>query len=181
MKTESLALAIGAGFLAAVLGCEVAELPDSPGAGTTPAETDSPAAEDTGPERGAAAAATDEGEALPDPGDVEAVTDEGRAFTANDPVKGRRSRSAGGYLGAVAGARFWAEHQMILNNINYAVKLYQAEHGEFPKSNEEFMARIIRANNIVLPQLPDDQEYYYDPDNPDVATEPLRVRLKEAE
>lgn len=180
MKTETLALAIAAGFFALVLGCEMAELPDSPGAGTSPTADDA-AADESAPERGTAAAATDDGEALPDPGDVEDVTEEGRAYTANDAVKGRRSRSAGGYLGAVAGARFWAEHQMILNNVNYAVKLYEAEHGEYPKSHEEFMTKIIKYNQIVLPQLPDDQEYYYDPDNPDIATEPLRIRLKQAE
>ncbi|MCA9237445.1 MAG: hypothetical protein KDA44_18350 [Planctomycetales bacterium] len=181
MKTESFAMLAGVGFLALMFGCEVPELPDTPGAGTTPAASDAAATEDTGPERGTAAAATAGGEALPDPGDVEDVTEEGRAFTANDAVKGRRSRAVGGYLGAVGNARFYAEHQMILNNVNYAVKLYEAEHGEYPKSNDEFMSKIIKANMIVLPELPDDQEYYYDPENPDLATEPLRIRLKEAE
>ena len=49
-------------------------------------------------------------------------------------------------------------------NIQHALDLYQAETGEFPKTTEEFMEKIIKANNIALPKLPFYQEYGYDPD-----------------
>ncbi len=47
-------------------------------------------------------------------------------------------------------------------SIEAAVKLYQGETGEYPKSTEEFMDKIVRANNIALPKLPAYQEYAYD-------------------
>ena len=88
-----------------------------------------------------------------------------REFTANDPKRGKRSRGVGGYAGAVFGARFWAEHQMIINNIKHALDLYNAEHGNYPKTHEEFMEKIIDANQIALPELDEGQEYIYDPED----------------
>ncbi len=38
--------------------------------------------------------------------------------------------------------------------IPQAMQLYQAEKGNPPKTHEEFMTRIIQANNIKLPELP---------------------------
>jgi hypothetical protein len=86
-------------------------------------------------------------------------------FTANDPKRGKRSRGVGGYAGAVFGARFWAEHQMIINNIKHALDLYNAEHGNYPKTHEEFMEKIIDTNQIALPELDEGQEYIYDPED----------------
>jgi hypothetical protein len=87
--------------------------------------------------------------------------------TSHSPKKGR-SLEGGGYLSVVAGTRFWAEHQIILDNITYAMKLYQAEHGRFPKDQEEFMNKIIEPNLPAtrLPELPEGWEYYYDPEEP---------------
>ncbi len=48
--------------------------------------------------------------------------------------------------------------------IEAAVKLYQGETGEYPKSLDEFMEKIIRPNNIALPKLPKYQDYAYDVD-----------------
>ena len=47
-------------------------------------------------------------------------------------------------------------------NMDHALDLYRAETGEFPKTYDEFMEKIIRANNIALPTLPFYQEYGYD-------------------
>ncbi len=47
-------------------------------------------------------------------------------------------------------------------NIKHAVDLYQATTGEYPKTTEEFMEKIIKENNIALPKLPFYQEYTYD-------------------
>ena len=44
-----------------------------------------------------------------------------------------------------------------------AMKLFQATEDRLPKSNEEFMERIIKENHIVLPQLPEGHRYVYDP------------------
>lgn len=85
--------------------------------------------------------------------------------TAHSPKKGR-SLQGGGYLSVVTGTRFWAEHQMILNNIRHAVDLYEATNSRYPKTQDEFMREIIQANDIKLPELPDGYEYFYDPDEP---------------
>jgi len=48
--------------------------------------------------------------------------------------------------------------------IPHAMNLFSATEGRKPKSNEEFMAKIIKANNIKLPELPAGQTYVYDPE-----------------
>jgi hypothetical protein len=58
---------------------------------------------------------------------------------------------------------FRTKDQLILMNIDYAMKLYQGENGRIPASQEEFAEKIILGNNIQLPQLPAGQEYVYDP------------------
>ena len=52
--------------------------------------------------------------------------------------------------------------QASMLNIQHAVDLYQATNGEYPKTYDEFMDQIIKANNIALPKLPFYQEYHYD-------------------
>lgn len=51
------------------------------------------------------------------------------------------------------------------DQIDYALKLYQAEHDRFPKDYNEFMEEIIKKNNIKLPVLPAQAEYQYDAEN----------------
>jgi hypothetical protein len=103
------------------------------------------------------------------------VTSTPRPFNSHDPIKGRRSRRAGGYLGATAGAKFYAEFQMLINNINHANQLYWAETGDWPKSNEEFMKKIIEFNKLALPELEPQHEYIYVPEQGEVG---LQIRLK---
>ena len=52
--------------------------------------------------------------------------------------------------------------QAASQNIQHALDLYRAETGEFPKTLDEFMEKIIKANNIALPLLPSYLEYAYD-------------------
>jgi len=52
-------------------------------------------------------------------------------------------------------------------NVQHSIDLYEAEHGEKPKTYEEFMDQIIKKgkpDGIQLPMLPYYQEYGYDPD-----------------
>lgn len=95
------------------------------------------------------------------------VEPEIRNVDANSMKKGQKLRD-GGALKAVFAARFWAEHQLILDNVLYAMKLYQAEKGYYPKTQEQFMNEIIKPNEPAtkLPELPDGWEYYYDPKDP---------------
>lgn len=45
-----------------------------------------------------------------------------------------------------------------------ALKNFNAMEGRDPKSNDEFMEKIIKENMIKLPQLPDGDRYEYDPE-----------------
>lgn len=46
--------------------------------------------------------------------------------------------------------------------IPQAMQLFQAEKGYKPRTHEEFMTFIVKANNINLPALPEGQVYKYD-------------------
>ena len=52
--------------------------------------------------------------------------------------------------------------QTSVMSIDHAMNLYKAEHDRYPKDYDEFMADIIKANNIALPELPYYQKYGYD-------------------
>ena len=48
-------------------------------------------------------------------------------------------------------------------NIEHAIDLYKAANdNKYPANYEEFITKIIKENNIALPQLPHYQEYGYD-------------------
>lgn len=49
--------------------------------------------------------------------------------------------------------------------IEHSVRLYQAEHGHFPKNHDEFMTQIIQRNSIKLPKLSGGKRYEYDVEN----------------
>lgn len=49
-------------------------------------------------------------------------------------------------------------------SIDYMVALYNAEHGRFP-NYDEFMAQIVKKNNVRLPVLPGKLQYQYDEKN----------------
>ncbi|WP_435008806.1 hypothetical protein P12x_000059 [Tundrisphaera lichenicola] len=52
--------------------------------------------------------------------------------------------------------------KLAIGQIDQALNLYQAANGEYPRTYEEFMEGVIRANNIALPKLPAYQKYAYD-------------------
>jgi len=50
-------------------------------------------------------------------------------------------------------------------NIDYAVRMFHALEGRYPKDYDEFMTRVIRENNMRLPSLPSGLKYQYDVEN----------------
>lgn len=70
-------------------------------------------------------------------------------------------------------ARFRAEERLTFEaQIPTSMQIYKAldPQGKGPKTHAEFMEKIIKQNQINLPQLPAGEEYQYDP-----ATEQLMV------
>jgi hypothetical protein len=76
---------------------------------------------------------------------------------------GKKGRGYGGdIVTQPLQTRFRAEERLRLLTVDHALKLFQAEHGKLPKSHDEFMDKIIRANQIQLPALPFGDQYWYD-------------------
>ena len=58
---------------------------------------------------------------------------------------------------------FHAQEMAVFNiQIPSAMNLFQASEGRFPNTEEEFYQKIIQANQIQLPQLPEGDSYFYD-------------------
>ena len=45
-----------------------------------------------------------------------------------------------------------------------AMRLHEANNGQAPKTHDEFMEKIVQANQIQLPQLPTGSSYKHDPE-----------------
>ncbi len=78
---------------------------------------------------------------------------------------GQKGRSLDEYEGALvtpAKAYFSVREKVIFEiQIPQAMQFYKAESGNGPKTHEEFMEKIIAANQIKLPELPTGQRYQY--------------------
>jgi hypothetical protein len=67
---------------------------------------------------------------------------------------------------------FAAKERIVFEiQIPHAVNLFQAIEGRKPKSDEEFMDKIVKANQIKLPELPKGGRYYYDPETEQLMVE----------
>lgn len=74
-------------------------------------------------------------------------------ITAKDPI----TLTGNAYVTSIG--------RLTMDQMEYAVKLFQAENGRYPRDYDEFMAEIIKKNNIGLPKLPFYQKYAYDEPN----------------
>ncbi len=55
--------------------------------------------------------------------------------------------------------------------IKPALELYKGSTGSYPKTHDEFMEQIIKANGISLPTLPEGQTYVFDPEQAQLMVE----------
>ena len=77
---------------------------------------------------------------------------------------GSKGHYAPGILTTPLSIYFRTEERITFNiKIPKAMELFKATENRSPKSHEEFMQRIIKDNDIVLPQLPGSRRYVYDP------------------
>lgn len=58
--------------------------------------------------------------------------------------------------------------------IPHAMQLYEATEGRKPRSHDEFMDKIVKFNQINLPELPEGQVYQYHPDDGQLWVEPVK-------
>jgi len=87
-------------------------------------------------------------------------------------LKGRSLDQHEGVLVTPAKAFFSVRERAVFDiQIPEAIKLFKATNGNGPKSHEEFMAQIIEANQIQLPELPAGQKYVYDPEKEELQVE----------
>jgi hypothetical protein len=78
---------------------------------------------------------------------------------------GKKGRGYGkGVIVTPIASLFAVRERMVFDvSIPEAMKLYKAMEDRAPKTHEEFMEKIIKANNIKLPELPQGHRYKYDP------------------
>lgn len=125
-----------------------------------------PAAASTSPNNEGEATAADDTPKAVAQGAVEATSEEPSVVGIDDFEKGKRLRESKYQTSRALAVRFTAEQKLILMNKDRALQLYQAEHGEYPASHEEFMEKIIKPNQIQLPELEPGYEYLYKSEDP---------------
>ncbi len=88
-------------------------------------------------------------------------------LTPAAPGVGKRGQELAGRQGALVtpiNAYFNAQQRIAFElQIPYAMRLFEAANGFPPRNHDEFMREIIEANQINLPELPEGDEYSYDP------------------
>jgi hypothetical protein len=170
--------------LAIVLGC--GEMPPEPAATSTATAPPTPAPPGDGSGgNGNHVASTDAAAAAATPeASAEAMPAENGAAPAAAPgstdevaqvgvgAKGQNYGGPGLFTTPIE-AYFRAEERIAFEaQIPKAMQLYKAAHNnKGPKSHEEYMEVIIREHGVQLPELPEGDEFVYDP-----ATEQLMVR-----
>jgi hypothetical protein len=85
---------------------------------------------------------------------------------------GEKGRGYGGDMITEPVKVLWnVKERLALMQVQQALDLYKAGEGHAPKSHQEFMDRIIKANDIKLPTLPPGQRYVYDPSKEELMVE----------
>jgi len=77
---------------------------------------------------------------------------------------GKRGRDYGpGLITTPVAAYFRTQDRLMLLQVAQVMNAYKGEHGYFPKTHQEFMDKVIKANGMQLPELPEGHRYIYDP------------------
>ncbi len=82
-------------------------------------------------------------------------------------VSGKGQGYGRGPVATPVAAYFGTRERIIFQiQIPSAMNIFKGMEGRNPKSHKEFMAKIIKANSIILPELanPETEQYVYDPE-----------------
>jgi len=108
--------------------------------------------------------------------DEHGVNEGATAYTADSPEKGRKSKEAGGYLGSVAHAHFWAKHELIRIQLQNQMNVFNAINDRWPKDWDEYQKEIVKPLGLELPELPEGQEFVYDPADHELKVQPIQAK-----
>ncbi len=87
------------------------------------------------------------------------------AAKAGVGLQGQSLKEHSGVIVEAAKAYFNVRQRAVFEiQIPEALKLYEASEGRKPRTHDEFMAKVITANLIALPTLPQGDKYIYDPE-----------------
>ncbi|MBR4833636.1 MAG: hypothetical protein IKU86_04780 [Thermoguttaceae bacterium] len=167
-KTRNWNLGAAVLALGAFCGCAAEKVP-------VPGETTTATAEtkDAGASAENAADATAEAKNDAEPEYVEKKADVGATGKGEYGVTSEQAMSI---VTVPVSTYFKAQEMAVFRmQIPSAMNLFQASEGRYPNSEEEFMAKIIKANQIVLPKLPEGDVYFYD-----VQARELKIRSRKA-
>ncbi len=101
--------------------------------------------------------------------DGEAVNSETVNIEQGFTGKGQYGQTGGEQVSDIitvpVGALFSTRERVFMMTLQNAENMYKADNdNKMPATHEEYMEKIVNANMIKLPELPDGQEYLYDPD-----------------
>ena len=109
------------------------------------------------------------------PGDVAEAPTERVKAEAGVAKQGRsldNETGVGAIIAQPAKSYFAVKERAVFNiQIPQALQLFKATEGRLPNSHDEFMSKIIKANNIKLPALPEGQTYVFDPEKGELMVE----------
>ncbi|MCA9134696.1 MAG: hypothetical protein KDA45_16125, partial [Planctomycetales bacterium] len=92
----------------------------------------------------------------------QAVPQKAVAGVGQQGQKLRGATGVGKIIATPASTLFRVKQKAVLDiQIPQALKLFQATEGHYPKTHEEFMQKIVQANNLVLPDLPAGAVYHF--------------------
>lgn len=75
------------------------------------------------------------------------------------------SSTGTGYLGGIASGYRHARERIEDLPVQQAIQFFWASEGRYPKSHEEFMEKVIKANQMTLPEIEEGYKYEYDPED----------------
>jgi hypothetical protein len=88
---------------------------------------------------------------------------------------GKKGHYEPGILTTPLSIYFRAEERITFNiKIPKAMELFKATENRMPKSHEEFMEKIIKDNDIRLPELSGNRRYLYDPTTGELMVEQVQ-------
>lgn len=76
--------------------------------------------------------------------------------------QGRKIKDREGLFATPVKAYFKARDKITFMQAEKALQLFEGLNQRYPESHEEYMEKVIQANNLTLPKLPEGDYYEYD-------------------